>query len=227
VLGSATLDSSGVATLVPNLLGGVNYSITAAYLGDADHSPSTSQAVTVNGTASGFNLTVNPTTLTIKTSQNANIAVNLASIGGFTDTIAFGCGSLPDGVTCHFAPATVSLAANGTASAQLTIDTNNPLSGGASAMNRSGKGSGTYLAGLFLPFSVFFGWLFWRLRRRNAGLLTMVMVFALSVAALFATGCGGMSMGSVKPGAYTIQIVGTGTNSDVIHYQNVSLTITQ
>jgi len=226
-LGSATLDSNGVATLVPSLTGGVNYSLTAVYVGDPDHGASTSQAVTVNGTASGFNLTVSPASVTMKTGENFTLTVNLASQGAFTDTIAFGCGSLPNGITCHFAPASATLPANGVASTQLTIDTNNPLSGGNSAMNRGGSGAGAYLAGVLLPFSAFFGWLFWRLRRRNAGLLTLMTVLALAAAALFATGCNGISTASVAPGTYTIQIIATGTNSNVIHYQNETLDITQ
>jgi hypothetical protein len=42
-----------------------------------------------------------------------------------------------------------------------------------------------------------------------------------------ATGCSGFSSSSAAPGTYGIQVIGTGTNSNVIHYQNVSLTITQ
>ncbi len=225
-LGTATINANGVATLVPNLTVGVNYSITAVYVGDANHITSTSPPVTVSGTASGFNLTMNPATLTMRTSENATITVNLASNGGFSDTIAFGCGSLPTGVTCHFAPASVSLTANGLASTQLTIDTNNPLSGGNSAMNRRGSGTSAYLAGIFLPFGAFFGWLFWRWRWRNSGLLTAAAMLALTAAALFATGCNGISVGSVAPGTYTIQIIGTGTNSSVVHFQNYTLKIT-
>jgi hypothetical protein len=226
-LGAATVNSSGVATLVPSLTGGVTYTITAAYSGDPVHSASTSQPVSVNGTASGFSVSAKPASITMKTGENATVQVEVASSGGFTDTIAFGCGSLPVGVTCHFLPLSANLAANGMAATQVTIDTNNPLSGGNSAMNRGAADGSKTLAGLFLPFGVFFGWLFWRLRKRNAGLLTMALVLALSAAALFATGCNGFSMGSVKPGTYTIQIIGTGTNSNVVHYQNETLDITQ
>jgi hypothetical protein len=83
------------------------------------------------------------------------------------------------------------------------------------------------LAGLFLPLSVFFGWMFWRLRGRHMSILTMALVMALSAAALLATGCNGFSMGSAAPGTYTIQVVGTGTNSNVVHYQNETVTITK
>ena len=226
-LGSAAVNANGVATLVPNLSVGVNYTITAAYAGDTNHSTSTSPPVTVSGTAVGFNLTVTPATLTMKAGENSTVMVNLVSQGSFTDSITFGCGSLPNGVTCHFAPASASLAANGQASTQLTIDTNNPLSGGNSAMNRSGTGTSAYLAGVLLPFSAFFGWLLWRVRRRNAGLLTLTMVLALTAAAFFATGCNGITFGSVAPGTYTVQIIGTGSSSNVIHYQNETLDITQ
>ena len=91
-------------------------------------------------------------------------------------------------------------------------------------MHRDSRG--TYLAGVLLPFSLFFGWVFWRFRRRQTGLLTMVLVVVLSAAALFATGCSGFSMGSAAPGTYVIQVTGTGTNSNTIHYQDLTLTIT-
>ena len=81
--------------------------------------------------------------------------------------------------------------------------------------------------GLLLPFSLFFGWVFWRFRKRHTGLLTMVLVMVLSAAALLATGCSGFSMSTVAPGNYVIQITGTGTNSNVVHYQNFTLDITK
>jgi large repetitive protein len=229
-VGSATLDSSGVGTLVPSLPTG-SYSIVANYGGDSLHSPSTSTAVSITGAPAGFNLAVTPATVSLKASQNAVLTVSLTSEGGFTDTIGLGCSSLPPGVTCLFSSDQVQLAANGTATAQLSIDTNNPIGGGATAMNHLGTSGrsrpGASLAGLFLPLSAFFGWLFWRLRRRSLGVLTLILVMALSAGMLVSTGCGGYSSSTAAPGTYVIQVTGTGTSSDVIHYQNVSLTITQ
>jgi hypothetical protein len=225
-IGSGTLDTNGVFTLNPNLATG-NYSIVAAYSGDSTHSPSTSAPVTISATPIDFNLTVTPASVTVKTSQNVPLTVNLTSEGGFTDTIGLGCASLPAGVTCVFSSDSVNLAANGTASAQLSIDTNTPIGGGTTAINSHGKGTGGLsMAGFFLPFSAFFGWLFWRLRRRSMGALTLVLALALSAGALLATGCSGYSSSSAAAGTYVIQVTGTGTKSNVIHYQNVSLTIT-
>jgi hypothetical protein len=225
-LGTATLDSSGVATLTPDLAT-ATYTIVAVYSGDLQYSASTSPSITVSSTSTGFNLTVTPATLSMAASQNATVAVTLTSNNGFADTIGLGCASLPSGVTCHFTSPSTSLVANGVQTVQLTIDTNNPLSGGSSAMNRPAGNQGAYLAGMFLPFSVFFGWIFWRFRKRQMAALSMVLVLILSGAALLATGCSGFTMSTATPGTYVIQVTGTGANSDITHYQNVTLTITK
>jgi hypothetical protein len=81
------------------------------------------------------------------------------------------------------------------------------------------------LAGLFAPFSLLFGWIVWRFRKRHGRMLTMVLVLILSGAAMLVSGCG-FTQSSAAPGTYVIQVTGTGVNSDVIHYQNVTLTIT-
>jgi hypothetical protein len=225
-VGSATLDSNGLTTLTPNLPLGT-YSIVAVYSGDLLHSPSTSQPVTMSGVASGFNLAVTPATLTIATKQNATVNVTLTSMTGFTDSIGLGCASLPPGVTCHFSILSAALAANGSTTAQLTIDTNNPLSGGSVATSFPTANRTTYLAGIFLPFSLFFGWLFSRFRKRHAATFTLALVLLLSGAAMLVTGCGGFTSTSAAPGTYLIQVTGTGVDSNVVHYQNVNLTITK
>jgi len=226
-VGSATLNASGVATITPNLTAGVSYNIVAMYGGDVDHSPSSSPTIPVSGTPTLFGLGVNPSSVTMATSQNAIVTVNVNSNGTFADTIGLGCASLPAGVFCHFSSPSVKLAASGSASVQLTIDTNNPLGGGSSAMNSSSANSRFSLAGLFLPVSVLFGFVFWRLRRRYARVFSMAMVLLLSAAALLATGCNSYSVNTAAPGNYVIQVTGTGASTNAQQYQNVSLTITK
>ena len=225
-IGTATLNSDGVATLTPNLNAG-SYTIVASYGGDSIHSPSQSTAIKITSSGTSFGLTVTPSTISIPTGQNATVTVMLTSVSGFTDTIGLGCGSLPAGVNCHFSNIAVPLPANGTATAQLTIDTNNPLGGGSTAMNRKPERRSFEMAGLFLPFSLFLGWILWSFRKRHAGVLSTVLVLVLSAAALLATGCIGFTQNSAKAGTYTMQVVGVGQNSDVTQYQNVTLTITQ
>ena len=225
-VGASAVDSSGVATLVPNLPAG-NYSLVAKYSGDALHTPSTSNAVTISSIPMGFNLAVTPPTVTMATTQNAIVSVALTSTNGFTDKIGLGCASLPAGVTCHFSTPAIVLPANGAEKVQLTIDTNNPLGGGSTAMNSHPGSRGLSTAGLFLPLSVLFGCIFWRFRRRYPVGLTSALLLLLSGAAMLVTGCSGISQGSAAPGTYVIQVTGVGTGSDITHYQNVTLAITK
>jgi hypothetical protein len=225
VIGTSALDSSGVASLTPNLASGT-YTIVASYSGDAVHLPSTSMPLVISGTAAGFDLTVNPATLTVKTKDSATVTVTLASNSGFTDTIGLGCGSVPSAVTCHFSNSDDKLAANGVDKIQLTIDTNYPLSGGSASNAHTGT-PGVESAGFLLPIGALFGWLLWRWRLRNRAALTAVLVLVLSAAALLVSGCGGFTQISAKPGNYVIQVTGVGANSNITHYQNVTLNITQ
>ncbi len=226
LLGSATVDSTGAATITPSLALGANYSIDAVYSGDTDHGSSTSSAISVSGTPVDFGVTVTPATVTMASSQNATVTVTLTSNANFTGTIGLGCSSLPVAVNCHFTAISLNLPAGGSVSTQLTIDTNNPLSGGTSAMNRR-PGAGRFsLAGLFLPLGLGFGLFFWRWRRGHAHVFTTVLILLLTAAAFVATGCGGFSQATAAPGTYVIQVTGTDTSGDIVHYQNVTLDIT-
>ena len=226
VVGSAPLDSSGVATLTPNL-GLGTYNIVAVYSGDATHSPSTSAPVSVSGTANGFSIAVSPASVSMAASENATVTVTLTSASGFTDTIGLGCGSLPAGITCHFTPVSVNLASNATATSSLVIDTGYPLTGGAAAMNSHASSRGVFLAGLLAPFAAIFGLFLRRFRKRHAAVFTTVLVLLLSSAAMLISGCGGISSSSAAPGTYVIQVTGVGTDSNLVHYQNVTVTVTQ
>jgi hypothetical protein len=226
VLGSAAVDSTGAATITPSLALGANYSVDAVYSGDSEHGSSTSSAISISGTPVDFGVTVTPATVTMASSQNATVTVTLTSNANFTGTIGLGCSTLPVAVNCHFASISLTLPAGGSVSTQLTIDTNNPLSGGSSAMNRR-PGAGKFsLAGLFLPLSLGFGLIFWQWRRRHSQAFTMALVLILTAAAFVATGCGGFSQATAAPGTYVIQVTGTNTSGDVVHYQNVTLDIT-
>ena len=231
-VGSSAVDSTGVATLAPNLPAG-SYSFTAVYSGDAIHSPSTSAAASLTTSPSTFNLTANPTTLNLVTGQNQTLTVSIASVNNGADTITLGCNNLPAAVNCHFSNPSVNLIAGATVTSQLTIDTNNPLGGGASVSRNqpnapgSSRSANTALAGLFLPFAACFGWLLWRARRRSFRLLSLSLLALLSLGAMALSGCGGFSQTTATPGSYVIQVTGVGTQSNQTHYVNLTLNITK
>lgn len=225
-IGSAQLDSSGVATMNPDLAPG-NYSIIASYGGDSIHSPSQSAAVSVSTTPIGFSVIVDPPKLTLVSGQNGTVQVTITATTGFSDTIGMGCLTLPPAVNCHFSSNSVKVASGQSQTVQLTIDTNAPLSGGTTASAVRPGGETRMLAGLFLPVSLFFGFLFWRLRRRSAAALVTSLVLFLA-GALALNGCGGgFKQVTAAPGTYTIQVGGIGSGSNTSHYQNVILTVTK
>ena len=225
VVGTATLDSNGVATLIPDLAP-VTYNIVAQYSGDSIHVPSSSAAVKVTGAPTGFGMTISPANVTLAASQNTTVTISFKSNSGFNDTIGLGCGTLPVGVNCHFSKPSVTLSSGATATVQLTIDTGVPLGAGASARNSYPRSGGFSLAGLFLPAGLLFGWIGWRFRKSNAALFTALAAVALCGAMLI-TGCAGFTQILAAPGTYNIQVTGVGTASNVTHYQTITLTITK
>ena len=215
-----------MATLTPQVATG-NYTVVATYSGDAVHDPSSSVAVTITPVPTNFDIAVTPSTLTVATGQHVTVNVTVTANSGYSDTIGLGCSSLPAAVNCHFASNNVVLKADGTATVQLTIDTNNPLGGGSSAMNAIPGKKGFAMAGIFLPAGLFFGCVLWRTRKRNRALFTTALALLLS-GALLASGCsGGFSQSSATPGTYTMEVTGLGVTSNVAHYQTVTLTITK
>ena len=162
------------------------------------------------------------------TTQSATLNVALTSYSGFTDTIGLGCTSLPAAVNCHFSVLSEPLIANGTQNVQLTIDTNNPLGGGTPTASAQRPAAAKALfAGLTLPLSLFFGCLFFTFRKRHRATFTTLAVVLFGLASMAVTACSGFTQVSAAPGTYVIQVVGTGNNSNIVHYQNVTITITQ
>ena len=225
-LGTAPLNANGVATLNPQLAA-ISNTFTATYSGDAVHSPSTSVVVTITIVPVDFTLAAVPAAVTVGVGQYATINVTVSSNDGYADTVGLGCASLPANVNCHFASDTVALPSNGSQTVQVTIDTNNPLGGGGSARNSTTGGRGFALAGIFLPSGLIFGCIFWRSRKKNNAVFSVVLALLFSSACLL-TGCsGGFSQSSATPGTYVIQLTGIGVKSNFSNYQNVTLTITK
>ena len=226
-LGTATVGVNGTATLNINPAAG-SYSITAHYSGDALNAPSVSNVVTeAVSQATEFTIALNPTTLSIPTSQSAQLTINLGSQDGFTDKMALGCDSLPYSVTCNFGSNDVTLNANGTASVTLTVDTNSPLASGSQAENENPFGGSGMLAACVFPGAALFGFAFWRFRKNAMVLRALVVVAVLAGTTFLMTGCGGFSLNSAKPGNYVIQVTATGQQTGVTHVANLTVTVTQ
>ena len=224
VIGSAPAAGTGNATFSPSLAPGT-YTVTASYGGDAYNAPATSPSLTIVVTQSqDFTASVSDTNLTMATKTNKTITITFKSMGGFADQINLGCANLPYDMTCTFSKPSVALAADGTQTATVTLDTSSPLGAGGVAANKSTP-TGIYFAGVF-P-----GALWWLLagrkkRRRGTAWLAAVAAVGLLPMMLFA-GCNGLNMTSASPGQYAVQITTTAVNAQITHTIDLSVDVTQ
>lgn len=106
----------------------------------------------------GIVLQISPASQSVARGQAAAYTVSVTSTGGFSGAVGLSAGSLPGGSTAGFAPASVTLAAGGTATSALTISTTASTPIGSATFTvtgTTGKVSGTVTGGLTvnLPLS--------------------------------------------------------------------------
>ena len=203
------------------------YPITPAYTIGAGTKASDYAVTVVNGTLTvtttggggsggSFTLAATPPEQEIDHNGTVNYPVNLASTGGFTGPISLTCSGLPEGASCAFAPASVTLASGATGTSTMTItataDTSNVptiFSNLRDTQPGPKRGSSPLLAWTMLPLGLFGsgGMLFGARRRRR--LLLLLLPFALLAAALGVTGCAAPSNYKI----YTVTVTGTATSS--------------
>jgi hypothetical protein len=210
-LGSATLNISGVATFTDSTLSVGTHNLTAVYAGGGSLGTSTSPVVQETINPAGFNLSLSPSTLTLRVGQSGTVGVDLASYGSYSGTIALSASSLPDYVTGTFNPSQVAVQPNGDVKSTLTISTAIvPLA--AVERPRSTGGSNLILAGaigtlLLTP---------WGSRRRRRLSSLLMIILGLAVFATF-SGCGAtvaIPVHMVVPGTYLIPVTASDTNNN-------------
>lgn len=212
LLGSASLSSSGAATLTFFPLASA-YKITAIYAGDPVYAGSVSDPYAIQaGPSTTFTMTANPTAVTLTSGTHTTIDLTIASVKGFSDTLALGCLELPADSTCTFSEDKPTLAKDGTTIVHLTFDTGNPLGSGAQA-KAEGANPQNFEAGLWLPASLLLGGLLAVACRRRA-LPALLPLALLVLTGIAVTGCGtSLNTSTTPPGSYTIRIMASGTAS--------------
>jgi len=222
VLGTSQVDSIGVATLSV-ILPTASESIVATYSGDVSYATSSSLAATISGgVATQFTMQLAPSSLTLQSTQHAATSVTLTSLQGFSDTLQLGCLGLPDAATCTFSTPQVSLAANGTSTVQLIVDTGDPLGAGSTAKLETTKTSGVLLC--LLPCLLGIG-LGARRKKFKAG--TLLLLVCMVAMTLSAVGCSGLKVNGTPAGTYTFKVTASGKGSGATVSQTLTLTVTQ
>jgi sugar lactone lactonase YvrE len=225
--------SSGAASfdIAAGTLGSGTNTLTASYAGDATYA--TAMGTTI--------VTVSPVTMAISTpspvspGDSANATVTLTAGSNYSGTLNLKCTltSSPNGAqslpTCAFNPASVTIAAGGSGTTALTMNTTAASSSALARplrQNLWGLGGG----GAVLAVVLFFG-----VPSRRRRWLSMSVLLGLIVAA-GAIGCGGSGSGGTSPinpttpattaGSYTFTVTGTDSaNASITVSANVTLTV--
>jgi hypothetical protein len=219
--------SSGNATLQTSFATAGSYSVTAAYGGDNANAASTSAAVTVVVASPDYGIQAQPGSATINPGQSATFTFTVSATGGYSGTISFSCGSLPNEASCTFSPASVNLS-GATATSTLTISTTAPTTSRNSIPPAPWTVTATTalagIAGIFLaPVR----------RRRWARYLRGVSLGLLAVAcAVTFAGCGGGGGGGTGPGnggtpagSYTVSVNASASGGGPQHAVSVTLVV--
>ncbi len=229
-IGTATLNSSGVATITTSFAvtgASTNNSVTAVYGGDTNFVTSTSAGLGIVSGTPTFGLTQSTySSLTVAPGQAGLFSFTLLPAFGYNGTIAFSC-TAPATISCSFAPP--SIVANGLNTSNVIAVTINSQTASSSLDTRQQRGIGglplslAALPGLALLFG--FGGLRRRLLRGSRSLLLL----AVGLAALGFSGCSSKpSVVATPAGAQTITIVATGTGgsfASVTQQFNVTLNV--
>jgi sugar lactone lactonase YvrE len=207
LLGTGTLNSGGVATLMTSSLAFGADSITATYPGNAGFAASTSTAVSETVIA-GYTVTGPSTPVSVAPGGSATFDLTVPPVGGpYDSVVTLSASGLPPGATATFNPPTVMPGTAGAPSV-LTIQL---------ATLMAGRAAGDLPADRrrlpLVPFSLAFV-LFGAVLGRRRIPRTMVLALALTglgVTASLLTGCGGgFANTPVTPaGSYTVTVTGT------------------
>jgi hypothetical protein len=224
-VGTVQLNASGVGTMNIFVQSG-SEQIVATYNGDTAYAGSSSTATAVTGgPATQFTMSMAPPALTMVSKDHGVTTLTVTSVQGFTDNMQFGCLGLPFAATCTFSSTASKLAANGTTTVQLTVDTGNPLGAGAVAANAHGNSSNALMC--FIPGALLSGLMLWRKRRKMPMLATLLLLFCAMGAVLSSTGCAGLTTQGTPAGTYSIQVTAYGQGTGASQSKTLTLTVTQ
>ena len=199
---SAVTAANGVAsvTATANATAG-SYTITASVVGFS--SPISYALVNTD-----FTLAVDSATINIKHGSTSTSTFTIAPLSSFAAPVTFACSGLPAGVTCTFAPASIT-PAGGNITTTLTLTATNDAKPTSTALNLT-IGSGTAVFALcFLGSGL-------RRRKKYLGLLAII---GLAAVLANTTGCGA----NFTP--FTSNVKVTATSSTLTHTQALTVNV--
>lgn len=228
-LGTSSLSAAGAATLVFSPTA-TTYNVIANYSGDTSYSSSSSIAYALAaGSTTTFTITSTPAAMTVASGAHTTLTLTLDSPSSFSDTLSFGCVDLPVDATCTFTKPEIALASHSSATAQVVVDTGDPLGSGSATTARvrpqSDFASSIVAASFFLPLSVLCGIVLWRSRARLS-LPYLALLLLCTVSGLGLSGCGtSLNLSKTPAGTYNIRVVAAGTQTGISQFATITVTV--
>jgi sugar lactone lactonase YvrE len=226
VIGTATVDRTGVATLTV-VLNSSTEDVSASYGGDVVYAGSDSPIATISsGPATQFTIQVNPATLTLQSKQHSTIDVTLSSVKGFSDTLALGCLGLPFAATCTFSQDVVQLSADGKVVVHVVVDTGSPLTAGGQAQARTKSPFAVSPATLCSLPGALLAALLLR-KRKGLHIPSLLLTLIIASFAMELTGCGAIQINGTPPGTYAVKVSAAGKQTGITQTQDITVAVTQ
>lgn len=219
VLGTGTINSSGVATYVFTPTTGGAYNVTVSFPSDGKvYAASTSAAQTLTVSSSAFTFAVSPTAVSVAVGGTVPATITLTPQGGFDGTVALTCTSPVTYVTCAVAQASVAVTSNPTTvAATLTVAST------TSSLRTSDK---TVFSAIFAPFGLLALALGLRKRSRGLNRISMMILFGIctAVLAIGLVGCSQSTPGATIP-ATSQNLTFTATGAGVTQTTTVTVMV--
>jgi len=212
VLGTATLNTAGVATLITTSLPNGTYSIVANYGGDSGFAASSSNSVSVAILAAQYVLSNLPASLTVSAPGSVSTTFTVTPISGYTGGVDMVCSGLPANTKCSFTPGAIYFI-NSTNSSGATIA---PAAQTVTLTLTTDSAPATTVAAWLLPVGGFL--LFGLLRsRRKFQISSVALCCIIGLMSLLAVtslcGCGSSNNFNTPTGASTVTVTMTGSAS--------------
>ncbi|HET6929294.1 MAG TPA: Ig-like domain repeat protein [Candidatus Acidoferrum sp.] len=218
LLGTATVNASGVATLT-----GLNFSpgtagITAVYSGNASFATSTSPSVNLTvSNAAAYTVTAPQTPYNVTAGKSVDVNVMVSPVGGaYNNLVVMSASGLPPGASATFTPPSVTPGSAGTATV-MTIHTAVLTAEIPPQRNPDSPFPFVALASCGLALVSY-------RKRLGATLASILLVGCLAGGALVLSGCNGGFAGKPATGTHTFVVTITGTSGSL--HPSTTITVT-
>ncbi len=153
---------------------------------------------------------------------SANVPLSVAPVNGFTGSVSLSCSGLPQGATCSFAPAQLSVSSTVPTLGSVTITT---TSGHASLLKPRGLRSSHTAPLLAFGLPIFSLALFSSRRRFRSSTIRLMGVGCVILVGAALTGCGDSGSSLVPTPVGTSNVVITATSGALTQQSTVAVTV--